>query len=267
MKLNKNAEVVNIAKKVYTHLGISAHQDDIEFMCPDGIVNGYKNENNGFVAVVTSDGAGSPRAGKFANMTDDDMKKVRRLEQIEAAKVGKYAEVVFLNYTSAKIKGETAEVVDDYVEIIKHYQPKVVYTHNLADKHPTHIGVVLKCIEAIRKLPKDKRPQKLYGCEVWRALDWLNDDEKVIFDLTGYEELLLNVMKVYESQIEGGKRYDRATAGRRYANATYAASHDVDVVTQAAYAMDLTPLILDDTLDVKEFILNAINRFAHNLCF
>ena len=38
--------------------------------------------------------------------------------------------------------------------------------------------------EAIRRLKADERPSRLYGCEVWRDLDWLPDAEKVAFDLS-----------------------------------------------------------------------------------
>jgi len=174
--------------------------------------------------------------------------------------------LILLNYNSAQIKDlEDKRIVDDYVKILKEYAPTVVYTHNLADKHPTHVAVALKCIEAIRRLPKDERPMKLYGNEVWRNLDWLSDEEKVVFDLTGYEELLDNVLKVHKSQIEGGKRYDLAVKGRRRANATYAASHGVDQYQSAAYSMDLTPLIEDDSLNPREFIVSKIKKFIDEI--
>lgn len=266
MNLNKNAELVKGSKDVFTDIVFAAHQDDIEIMCPQGILRGYKSEAFGLVGVVTANGSGSPRTGPYANMSDAEMIKTRREEQIQAAKIGDYAKLVLLNYNSAQIKDlKDKRVVDDYVEILKEFSPSIVYTHNLADKHPTHVAVALKCIEAIRKLPKDERPVKLYGNEVWRGLDWLSDDEKVVFDLTGYEELLDKVLRVHKSQIEGGKRYDLAAKGRRRANATYAASHGVDQYQSAAYSMDLTPLIEDDNLDPKEFILSKVQKFIDEL--
>jgi len=218
------------------------------------------------VAVVTADGAGSARAGKFANVTDKEMRDIRKVEQRTAAELGDYAALIQLDYNSAQIKDMNNEdQINDYVEIIKHYQPSVIYTHNLADKHPTHVAVAKKCIRAIRSLPPDQRPLRLYGCEVWRSLDWLSDEEKVVFDLTGYEEILNKLISVYESQIAGGKSYEKASSGRRIANATYAASHSVDQYESAAYAMDLTPLIEDDSLDPKEFIVSKVKKFIDEL--
>lgn len=266
MKLNKNAEIVKGSKDIFTDLVIAAHQDDVEIMCPQGIVRGYKSDAFGLVAVITANGSGSPRTGPYANTTDAEMIAIRREEQIQAAKIGDYASLILLNYNSAQIKDlEDKRIVDDYVKILKEYAPTVVYTHNLADKHPTHVAVALKCIEAVRRLPKDERPMKLYGNEVWRNLDWLSDEEKVVFDLTGYEELLDNVLKVHKSQIEGGKRYDLAVKGRRRANATYAASHGVDQYQSAAYSMDLTPLIEDDSLNPREFIVSKIKKFIDEI--
>lgn len=266
MELNKNSEIVHGNKRVYTDMVIAAHQDDIEIMCPQGIIKGYQSKDFGLVAVVATNGSGSPRTGKFASMTDEEMMRVRRLEQMEAAKIGDYAELVMLNFTSGQIKdAQNPAATCDIEELLKFYKSQTVYIHNLADKHPTHVGVARRCIEAIRKLPLDMRPQKLYGCEVWRALDWLPDSEKVVFDVSGYDELLKAVLDVYESQIAGGKRYDLATLGRRRANATYSESHGVDNCSQAAYAMDLTPLIENDNLDPGAYIRAAVDRFKAEL--
>lgn len=266
MKLNERAEIIRGKKEVYTELVIAAHQDDVEIMCPQGIVSGYQNEDNGLVAVICTDGAGSPRAGLYADMTDEQMKVVRRTEQIEAAEIGEYADLILLNYTSREIKDKSLlSPTDDIAEIILRYKPQIMYVHNLADKHPTHVASAVRCIEALRSLPRESRPSKLYGCEVWRGLDWLSDDEKVVFDLTGYNALLSAVLDVHKSQIAGGKEYCAASMGRRAANATYSASHGVDKYTHCAYAMELTPLIEEDGLDVREFIVSKLKKFENEL--
>ena len=144
-------------------------------------------------------------------------------------------------------------------------RPEVVYTHNLADKHDTHIGVTLRTIAAIRELPGDQRPKKLYGCEVWRGLDWLTDSDKVIFGLDAHENIAASLVGVFDSQIVGGKRYDHATMGRRRANATYFQSHSVDAAQMINFGIDLTPLIQDDKLDPTEFIGKFVKRFADDV--
>jgi hypothetical protein len=140
-----------------------------------------------------------------------------------------------------------------------------LYTHNLADKHETHVGVALGVIEAARSLPRAERPQKVYGCEVWRGLDWMMDEDKVTYDVTAHENLQAALLGVFDSQICGGKRYDLATMGRRRANATYLVSHGVDVATGMIYAMDLTPLVNDPDKDVSAYVQGFVDRFAQDV--
>ena len=68
-----------------THLAISAHQDDIEFMAYAPIAECFGNQDKWFGAIVVTDGAGSPRSGLYADYTDEQMKKVRIVEQKKAA--------------------------------------------------------------------------------------------------------------------------------------------------------------------------------------
>jgi hypothetical protein len=105
----------------------------------------------------------------------------------------------------------------------------------------------------------------VYGCEVWRDLDWLSDTEKVAFGVSPHENLQNALLGVFDSQIAGGKRYDLATMGRRRANATYHASHSVDLTTGMVFAMDLTPLIEDPGLGAWDFVKGHIDRFSDEI--
>lgn len=245
-----------------THMGIAAHQDDLEIMAYHGILECFRKDNKWFFGIVVTDGAGSPREGLYEPYTDEDMKTVRKQEQKKAAYVGEYGGLALLNYPSRIVKDPNNKNVETKISgLIKKAKPNIVYTHNLADKHDTHVGVTIKVIKAIRALPIENRPEKLYGCEVWRDLDWINDNEKVSFDVTGHSNISAAMLGVYDSQICGGKRYDLATAGRRLANATYAESHGTDKASALIYAMDLTPLIKEDDLDIKTYVKGYIERF------
>jgi len=245
-----------------THLGVAAHQDDLEIMAYHGILECFGKPDKGFAGVTVTNGAGSPRDGLYARYTDEVMQVVRRKEQKKAAYVGEYSAHVFLDYSSGAVKDpKGSPVVGDLKRIIAAAKPQVIYTHNLADKHDTHVAVTLRVIQALRELPADSRPQHLYGCEVWRNLDWLNDDDKVIFNVDGHENLATSLVGLFDSQVAGGKRYDLATMGRRRANATYLASHGVDESTSLIFAIDLTP-VMDPKVDVKEYTLGYIDRFA-----
>lgn len=249
-----------------THLAIGAHQDDLEIMAVDGILRCFQKDDRWFTGVIVADGSGSPRAGVYAEYTDAQMMAVREREQKKAAFIGDYAAQILLKYPSAVVKDPTAvEPVRDLVEILMATSPEIVYTHNLADKHPTHVAVAVRTLQAIRQLPADARPRKLYGCEVWRGLDWMLDEEKVAFDTSAQINLQEALLGVFDSQISGGKRYDLATMGRRLANATYYESHGVDVTTHLSLAMDLTPLVRDPDLDIRDYVSGYIQRFADSV--
>ncbi len=246
-----------------THLAVAAHPDDIEIMAADGILRCFRQRDRWFTGVIVTDGSGSPRTGLYADYSDAAMRAVRREEQEKAAVLGEYSAQLFLDYPSSAVKGERrTEVVEDLVALLEATQPEIIYTHNLADKHATHVAVALRLIEALRRLPPEKRPRHLYGCEVWRDLDWMCDEEKVALNVSAHENLQMALLGLFDSQIAGGKRYDLATMGRRRAHATYFASHDVDAATGLTFAMELTPLIEDPTLSIEAFVLEHIQRFA-----
>jgi LmbE family N-acetylglucosaminyl deacetylase len=249
-----------------THIGIGAHQDDLEIMCLDGILAGFGAANKWFMGVVVTNGATSPRDGIYANYTNEQMMAVRRVEQKKAAFVGDYSAVAFLDHPSAALKSSSNPAAkNDLKALLSATRPEVVYTHNLADKHDTHIGVVLRTIEALREIPSAERPKKVYGCEVWRDLDWLVDTDKVVFQLDKHENIAASLVGVFDSQIAGGKRYDLATMGRRRAHATYYQSHSVDAAQMINFGVDLTPLIQDEKLDPAEYIAGFVRRFADDV--
>ena len=254
-----------------THMAIGAHQDDLEIMAFEGILACYGLKDKWFLGVVMTDGASSARAGLpgsnlYANYTDEEMKAVRCTEQKKAAFVGEYTAQALLDHPSESVKdNDNLGPVEDIQKLLMAARPEVVYLHNLADKHATHIAVCLRCIQALREIPRDIRPKRVVGCEVWRDLDWLVDSDKVVFRLDHHENLAWALIGVFDSQIEGGKRYDVATIGRRRAHATYHESRVVDANSMLNFGMDLTPLIEDDSLDVSEYVLAHVDRFRKDV--
>ena len=260
-----DASVENALKRT-THLAIAAHQDDVEIMAYDGILKCFGDNSKWFSAVVVTDGAGSARSGLYSKYTDDEIKVVRKTEQKKAAYIGEYSAVALLNYTSNQARTpDVKDMINELKEIISYAKADIIYTHNLADKHETHVSVAVKVIEAIRELPSEMHPKKLFGCEVWRSLDWLSDENKVSHDVSLRQNLSTALLGVFDSQISGGKRYDLATIGRRIANATFSASHEVDKSSALDLAMDLTPLIENSNLEIAEFIRNYIRNFERDV--
>jgi LmbE family N-acetylglucosaminyl deacetylase len=249
-----------------THLGIGAHQDDLEFMAFHGILQCFARDDQWFGGVTCTNGAGSSRTGPYAKFSDQEMMAIRRQEQNTAAVIGGYAAMIQLDYPSSAVKSPTEqELKEDLKSILTASRPEVLYTHNLADKHDTHIGVTIAALLAMRELPRDARPKQVIGCEVWRDLDWLSDEDKVLMDVSHRDNLAASLNGVFDSQIAGGKRYDLATLGRRAANATFFNSHATDASTQLVFGMDLTPLVEDDTLDIAGFVCDHIAKFQDDV--
>ena len=252
-----------------THLGIGAHPDDLEFMALAGILECF--DHGTFGGVTVTDGAGSARAGPYAAVSDAAMTRIRSQEQRKAAMVGNYSFLLQLGHASRHVKQIAARqqrVVADLKQIIRATRPRIVYTHNPFDKHATHVGVCLATLQAIRELPAACRPAQLMGCEVWRGLDWLSDKDanyKVATDVSARPNLAAALNGVYDSQIAGGKRYDEAVAGRRRANATFMDSHTVDAATAVQLAVDMTELVNNPELTVKEFCQARLQRFQQDV--
>ena len=247
-----------------THLGIGAHQDDLEILAYEAIEKCYSNKSKWFGGVTATNGAGSSRTGAYANYSDAEMAAERIREQNKAAYVGDYAFQAQLDFPSNILKDPSDQsCINDLVQIIEASKPEYVYMHNLADKHDTHIALATKCIAALRK--STHKPNKIYGVEVWRDLDWMNDEDKEILAADKRPNLAQTLIGLFDSQITGGKRYDLAIQGRRIANATFYASHESDDTEGMSYAMDLTPLINDESINIVDYTVSYIESFKNDV--
>jgi LmbE family N-acetylglucosaminyl deacetylase len=249
-----------------SHLGIGAHQDDLEFMAFHGIASCYRQPAAWFSGITVTDGRGSAREGAFADVSDEEMAAIRAEEQRKAARIGEYSCLAQLGYRSADIRAGEGQrsLIARLEDWLLRTQPEIVYTHNPADRHRSHVAVCRAVLAALQHLPPSSRPKKVYGCEVWRDLDWLEPEDRVALDVSAYPELAEQLNACFASQIEGGKDYGRAVIGRRRAHASFAQSHQVDGVDQLWFAMDLTSLIEAESAppSLEAFVRERIDRFA-----
>ena len=213
-----------------THLGVAAHQDDIEIMAHAGICDCLDDpRHRAFGGVVVTDGAGAPRAGPYARHSDEQMRAVRRAEQNRAATLGGYAIQIQLGHPSADVKARGhAGVRSDLAQIFGAGAPEVVYLHNPADKHDTHVATLLRCLEALRELPPGDGRAACWAAKSGATSTGCRTTAKVALDSGRRPELAAALLRVFDSQLAGGKRYDLATAGRRAANATFATARAAD---------------------------------------
>lgn len=240
-----------------THLAIGAHADDLEIMAWHGIRAGGAN----FTGVVCTDGRSAPRGGRYAELSDDALRDRRREEQRSAAQAGGYATMIQLDHRSEGLRsGGDPEVEADLAQVLAAAQPRVVYTHNPMDAHATHVAVCVATIAAIRSLPARQRPRTLLGCEVWRGLDWLDEDATAL--TLEDEEAWSAAMAHHDSQIAGGRPYPLGALGRARANAVFAESLETGGEAPVWLALDLTPIIRPGGGDLESFVFEHLERFA-----
>lgn len=258
-----DAQPLKAAMQRTTHLAIGAHQDDIEIMAYHGIAACHDAPDPAFSAVVCTDGAGSPLAQPAAPA---DLRKVRREEQDAAARLGRYSAMLQLDYMSAEIRGAHRGLLEaDLLHILRQCRPRVLYTHNPFDAHPTHIAVLQAVVKALRELPPAQRPETFYGCEVWRSLDWVPAQHLRVLTWPEPGHLWAQLLSCFASQIQGGKRYDLAAVGRARANATFRESHRIDRTRTAWLAVDLRPLITEPALSIEAYVEAVCDTFGGTL--
>lgn len=247
-------------------IGIGAHQDDLEIMAYPGILAGYRAHPPCFLGITCTDGAGSPRQGPFGKVTDEQMQSIRWEEQNQAAAIGHYSAMIQLKVPSKAAKNaRDTRMADALATVLGYTRVDTIYTHNLMDKHDTHVAVALRTLEALRRLPSANRPRRLIGMEVWRSLDWLPDPLKALFPVDAEPHLAPTLLGVFDSQIGGGKRYDLAVPARWRANATYQESHATDAHQHVTIGIDMTPLIQDSPPSVEAFVETVLSQFKNDI--
>lgn len=244
-----------------THLGVGAHADDLEIMAFPGICACRGQTNLRFTGVVATDGAGAPRAGSSAKLSGPELIKIRMEEQKQAAVLGGYAAVLQLAHPSAEVRGAgRSALTSDLLQIFRATKPKVVYLHNPADRHETHLAVLLASLEALRQLPPAERPAEIYGCEVWGDLDWVPGKKLTRLSCPAPADFGPSLLRVFRSQLES-KRYDLAAAGRRRAQVTFADAYSPDQAEEVVLALDLKPFLENPHLTVAEFVSGLTEEF------
>jgi hypothetical protein len=115
-------------------------------------------------------------------------------------------------------------------------------------------------LEALQKLPSSAQPKEIYGCEVWGDLDWVPHAHIIRLACHAPETLGPSLLRCFKSQVEGGKRYDRAALGRRHAQATFGNPTQPDSAPEVVLALDLRPLV-QSKLSPTEFLSPLLDLF------
>ena len=245
-----------------SHLAVGAHPDDLEIMASHGITQCYNKSEQQFSGVVVTDGAGSVKSENLGEA--ESIVEIRQQEQLAAAKLGQYLGMWQLAMSSTQVKTHNAQVVDALKKIINESSPKYIYSHNPADKHLTHVGVFYNLLQALREL--EYQPEQWYGCEVWRNLDWINDENKIPLPIECDDQFVLDLVGCHKSQSVDGKKFHAATLGRMKANASFFEASQNNLADKVWFAIDLKPLLQKPYMSVEQFLDNHIAAFKNEVC-
>lgn len=239
-----------------TDVCIVAHPDDVEIGCHYACVECLDDPQRGLLAVVVTDGGGLTRTNEEQSWLREEIVDKRWEEQVRAGHVGEYAGGIGLMYHSDEVKSDNAAILEpikaQIADILRNCPQLVaVHTHSLLDTHPTHEAVARLAIGAIRSLPDSRRPQRLYGSQVW---DGIEDAPRRLvrkFDVSDWRHLIANLVSCFKIESKG-KNYPDAVIGRLQANATFGESHNLDCAKLLALALDMSELI-DSDVGLREW--------------
>ena len=237
------------------HLVVVAHQDDDVMVAPYPIWRGFLTQDRSVLVVVMSDGSGAPQGeSDEEKLLPQEMRGIRRREQLRVAKHARYAGLQFGNWPSKVLCDPAQDQPTVQLHaLLNACLPRHVWTHSCWEerKHVTHSRVFERTVDAILRLPPDLRPQNLYGGEVWNPLGWVSPQYRKRFDVTQAVSLMRALLKMYESQV--ARTYVQGMIGRWLGNATYEDAHSVQGVRAVAYAADMTALIHDPPVSIEAY--------------
>jgi LmbE family N-acetylglucosaminyl deacetylase len=248
-----------------THVGIGAHQDDLEFMAYSAIAECHASGEPRFFGLILTDGTGSIRDGASSAMSAEEFALLRRQEQREAAAIGRYSGVVQFPFSSKSLRETPDQAVRALIEILERCRATKFFLHSPFDKHATHRAVCRASLQALQTTRKDGPLETVVGCEVWRSLDWIPDHLKIVLDCSYQPALANQLHTVFASQIGPGKRYDRATVGRWHANATFYQPRSADGAAAVSYGVDLRELVVGGPITLEKYVDRFLTAFCQEI--
>lgn len=269
---------INANKSKVKNLVIAAHKDDGEMIGLKGIYDSL-NSDGSCAMIILTDGGGCPKTGKYADLTYDEMVKLRTTEQKNASEIGRYNSLYLLEHKSSDIKRKSSSIVNELIYILRQFSGiDTLYIHNPFDNHPTHKAVAQIVVKALRDLRKTYDiknvvqeggvnylpPKQIIAVEVWGGLDWLPGKYKYIIDTSNAEDLADQLMSQFVSQ-NYVKKYDVASKSRRYANATFYESHNENIYDSFSYGLDLTNFVLNTNKEIKDLFNEIVKAFTKTI--
>ncbi len=191
-------------KPVYAMV-VTPHPDDAEFGIA-GTVARWTREDKQVIYVVCTNGN---KGTNDRSLSPEDLSKIRKKEQLNAADVLGVGDVVFLGYPDQGLE-DTSEFRKKVVRLIREYQPTVVVTADPYRRYIWHrdhriTGQVV--LDAVFPYARDHLayPELLdEGLEphkVKEILFWAAEDSNCRLDITDTFDIKLSALRCHKSQV------------------------------------------------------------------
>lgn len=204
-------------------LVISAHPDDIEFVCAGTVAKWVRAGTEVRYVVATSGDAGTHQRG----ITREELAKIREAEQRAAARVVGVEEVVFLRYRDGEVT-PSLELRRDLVREIRRFRPEIaicydptrVFVSGSYINHPDHRAVGQAAIDALSPtsaMPlsfaeqieqeglEPYRVRHILVCSTFQPDTWIDISETI--------ELKIKALREHVSQLDGRRDYEALIRG------------------------------------------------------
>ena len=202
---------VELPVKNKTILAVFAHPDDAEFSCAGSVAKWVQEGAQVFYLVCTNGNKGS----NDPKMTPAKLSKIRKEEQLAAAKILGVKKVFFLNYPDFELE-PSMEVKKDIVKVIRQVKPDTVITFDPKMRysvergyinHPDHVVVGEATLAAVYPAARDrltfpeheKLGLKPHG--VSEVLMFNFDEANFFVDITNTLDKKLEAIKSHKSQV------------------------------------------------------------------
>jgi LmbE family N-acetylglucosaminyl deacetylase len=219
-------------------LVISAHPDDIEFVCAGTVAKWVRAGSEVRYVVATRGDAGTHQRG----ITREELARTREAEQRAAASVVGVSEVVFLGYRDGEVT-PSLELRGDLVREIRRFRPTIVicydptrlFVRSSYVNHPDHRAVGQAALDALSPtsaMPLSFHEQVEEGLQPYRVRHILvasTDQPDTWIDIESTLELKIEALRQHVSQFDGRRDFESmvrewaletgAAAGLPYAEA------------------------------------------------
>jgi LmbE family N-acetylglucosaminyl deacetylase len=211
-------------------LAIGAHPDDIELGCVGTLIKHHENGDEIILLVLTKgEASGDP--------------ETRERECREASKIIDAEKLIFGGLQDTKVTDgfETISVIED---VIKTYNPSIIYTHSYQDTHQDHRNASHATLSAARRIKKILMYESPTTYQQFVPHIFVNIDQQF--------EKKKQIIRIYNSQSDKkwwsvGKRASLALEG-------LASYRGFQAGLEVAEAFELVRLVIDD----NEPVLKAI---------